>query len=151
MTPEDFSTQVMPQIVAAWERSCLCSSPGFVKLMSFDFRKYGRSPKALYDVEQIGYEIIERRFDTVSKWSRVPNSGAQECVRACPQCGTRCTVTSEQFNIRFDCTCFHFENDVVMAEVGLYLVGFTWLGEATETPDFRRAGDVQQFIEALTG
>lgn len=66
MTPDDFSTRVMPQIIAAWEQSCFCHSSGFLKLMSFDFRKYSVSPRALYDAEAIGYEIIERRFVKVS-------------------------------------------------------------------------------------
>jgi hypothetical protein len=149
MHTDSFSTQVMPQIVAAWERSCLCRSPGFLKLMSFDFRNYGHSPRALYDVERIGYEIIERRFVAVSNWVDVGHGGAQKSVRSCPQCGTRCTRTWEQFNIHFDCTCFNFDGSAVLAEMGLYLVGFYWLGEPCATPDFRQAASVEEFFAAL--
>jgi hypothetical protein len=150
MTPVDFATQVMPQIVAAWERSCLCRSPGFLKLMSFDFRKYGSSPTALYDVEAIGGEIIQKRFVKVRDWQDVPNSAAHVSVRACPQCGTLCTLTGEQFNIHFDCSCFQFDSDAGMADIGLYLVGFYWLGERNAFADFERAATVEQFLVALT-
>ena len=151
MTPEDFSTQVMPQIVAAWERSCFCQSPGFLKLMSFDFRSYGSGPRVLYDVDLIGAQIIDRRFVKVSEWQDVPRSAGQVSVVACPQCRTKCSRALEQYNAFFWCPWYRFDTAVKMADVALYLTGFYWLGESYATPDFQQAASVEQFLRALTG
>jgi hypothetical protein len=119
--------------------------------MSFDFRNYGHGPCALYDVEAIGYEIVERRLVKVTDWKDEPTGAASVSIRECPKCGTRCTRKYEQFNIHFDCTCYRFDNACRLADIGLFLVGFFWLGDRHIRSDFRRAASVEEFLEALIG
>jgi hypothetical protein len=147
---EDFKTRVLPQVVAAWERSCFCRSPGFLKLMSFDSRDYGHSAQVLYDVELIGEEIIYRKFTMVSDWGQDSNAPDVSVV-ACPKCGTRCARTTEQYTMGFWCSWFRFDTGVAKADVGLYLTGFYWLGKGVPIPDYRRAVSIQDFMKAITG
>ena len=62
MTPDEFHHSILPTILTAWERGCFCHSPGFLKLVSFNFEDYGIGPMAVVDSEILIAEIIGRRF-----------------------------------------------------------------------------------------
>jgi hypothetical protein len=147
-SPEGFRQQVLPRIVAAWERGCLCKVPGFLKLMSFDFSRYpGHYPMTLFEVEAIGDEIIGRRFRQIGE----PVRGATgvRTTYECPSCGGRCTGQWDQYNINFDCTVYDFGAPGAHAGEGLYVVGFFGLAGAWQVDDFRPAASVSEFLAFL--
>jgi hypothetical protein len=49
-----FAADVLPLVVEGWRRRCFCSHPGFLKLLSFDFRNYGHTPAELVDAQMRG-------------------------------------------------------------------------------------------------
>jgi hypothetical protein len=145
LRPEHFSQRVLPRIVEAWERGCLCKVPGFLKLMSFDFSRYpGKYPMTLYEVEAIGDGIIHRRFRRIGE--PVEDGWGVHTTYECPSCGGRCTGLWDQFNIHFDCTVYDFGVPDAHAGVGLYVVGFYGLGGPWQVDDFRRATSVDEFL-----
>ena len=153
MSPDEFTHDVLPVIVRAWEGGCLCAAPGFLKLMSFDFAKYSlgwATPMALYDVEAIGNEIIGKRFEKLSDWADAAGGYAKRQIRECPRCRTRCEVTFTQYNINFDCCRYDFgDQRRRAAKEGLYLVGFYGLGRRRRFSGFRQARTTLEFLEAI--
>jgi hypothetical protein len=147
MRPEVFTAEVLPLVVQAWERRCFCSAPGFQKLMSFDFSRYGSTPVALYDLEAIGTELIEKRFKKLSEPTRDPRSGKNRHSRECPQCATRCDVVWEQYSINFDCTYYEWNLPRPVVP-GTYLVGFYGFQGNWLFPDYRE-GTREQFFDAI--
>jgi len=147
MTPQEFSGEVLPRVVSAWERMCFCSSPGFVKLMSFDFSRYGTTPVALYDQEALGDEIITKRFTRITEPVPDPRSGTNRHIRQCPACGRRCEVVWDQYSINFDRAYYDFGQAEVAIQ-GIYLVGFYGFRGNWSFPDYK-PGTTIEFLAAI--
>ena len=147
MTPEEFSATVLPRIRDSWVKRCLCESPGFWKLLSYDFRDHQSGPQALEDSEIVGYEIVRKQFKMLAK----EDSGVEDDVTSyqCPQCGVRCTSHWEQFSINFDRMYYRVSPGQEVADIGLYLVGFWGFPPIQPPPDFRLAENVDQFLAYL--
>lgn len=151
MTPKEFSETIVPIVEKVWEQSCLCTVPGFLKLMSFDHRKDGdaSNPVALADVELLGRAVIMKHFEKVSDWVDEPRSQGQLQTRRCPACRTQCAVTWEQFSINLDFYRFEFATPCERAEVGLYLTGFYGFRGPWDFPGFRKATSAPDFLRAI--
>src|SRR3954464_3600009 len=116
MTPKEFAADVLPVIKASWQSHCLCSNPGFRKLLSFNFQDYRdrpstlvdrAGPMALMDSEIVGHHII---VSTFARAACPPNSPDQDKVRiyTCPRCETRCQQTWEQYSINMERSYYQF-------------------------------------------
>ena len=149
MTPTEFTSLVMPEVVDLWSRGCLCQRPGFLKLISFDFRKLGLSPVALFDLETICQAMILARFPKTSDWTPVPRSRASVATYLCPDCGTVCHAEWEDYSVSFSRTAMTFDGPAKAAAMGACLVGFHGYGTLVPLADFRRAPSVAEFLVAL--
>jgi hypothetical protein len=144
MTPDEFRQRVLPLVLAAWEKKCLCHSAGFRKLLSFNFQDYGNGPVGLVDSEAIGHEIVRSRFKKLGEPSEgSPGEWTQRFE--CPQCGARCRETCEDFSIHMWRSFYRFEDTAARADVGYFLVGFY----AFRREDFERVHDFQPAISEV--
>lgn len=152
MTPDEFREAVLPDVVAAWRRSCMCTSPGFRKLLAFDFRDYdGIGPVGLADTEILIDVIVRNEFTAQGE----PVSGAGETTQdyVCSQCGVRCTVHHEDYSINMACSVVDFADAEISASTGLYLVGFYGFKREDfgKVDDYRKAVSRDEFLRALSG
>jgi len=65
-SPETFAADVVPVLVERWRRRCFCGSPGFLKVLSFDFRDYGNVPAQLVDSAMLWGAIVGKHLDRSS-------------------------------------------------------------------------------------
>lgn len=149
MTPEEFRENVLPAILTAWDRACFCVSPGFQKLVSFNFEDYGIGPVGLADSQMVGLDIIHNRFTHCDDES--PPSESRARLFECPQCHARCTETFEDYNIWMYRTFFTFVDDRPIAPTGLYLVGFYGFDRAdfAKIDDFHEAESTAEFVRQI--
>ena len=108
MTPDEFRDRVLPRIVTAWDAHCLCQSPGFRKLLSFNFRDYGRRTIGLADAEILIQEIIRRTF--IRQGEPTSDQGELAQVYLCPQCGGSCTELYAEFSVSMYHSCVTFDS-----------------------------------------
>lgn len=151
MIPEEFRKTVLPRVVAAWDDRCFCASPGFQKLLSFDFRDYGVVPTGLADSEILIDAIIRERF--TRRGEPQSHQGESRQAYVCPQCQATCTELYAEFSISMYQSTVIFHNDPKAAAEGLYLVGFYGFKEDAfgKITDYRRASTVEAFMQELTG
>jgi hypothetical protein len=151
LTPQAFAADVLPGLVERWQRRCFCSSPGFLKLLSFDFRDCGNTPAELIDSEMAWDAIVGKRFVPVGDWSEV--SGESQRTFRCPQCGSEMLTRSEQYSINMWPATSRPTDARVIAPTGLYLVGIRYLQgfDPKSVHDFRLAGSVDEYIASITG
>jgi hypothetical protein len=97
LSPEAYTAEVLPVLVKRWQRRCFCGSPGFLKLLSFDFQDYGNVPAALLDSEIAWGAIIGKHFTPAGGWAEVGEE--QQRTFRCPQCGLELRTRSEQYSI----------------------------------------------------
>jgi hypothetical protein len=149
MTPDEFSESVLPQIVTAWDDRCFCANPGFLKLVSFNFRDYDIGPTALADSEILIDAIIRQRF--VRRHEPESRHGEVSQAYECPQCGATCTELYAEFSIRMRQSTATFDLTPVLARKGLYLVGFYGFNgeEFGKIHDFQRTSTPDDFIGQL--
>ena len=150
MTPDEFQKRIVPTIIAAWERGCFCRSPGFRKLVSFNFEDYGIGPVALADSEILIQEIIRGRF-TRDGEANSDGMGTSSQVYRCPKCGARCTETYAEYSVSMFRSFVIFETVPEKAASGIYLVGFRGFKQAdfAKIRDFRLTSDEDEFLASL--
>lgn len=148
MTPDEFREAVLPRIMADWEAECLCASPGFQKLLSFDFRDYGIGPVGLADTEILIDAIVRQRFLRQDKSESSSGEVQQVCI--CPQCQATCTERYAEFSISMYQSVVTYEQPK-LALTGLYLVGFYGFkrDEFDKVDDFQRASTTEEFLRRL--
>ena len=149
MTPEEFHETVLPAILSAWDEQCFCASPGFQKLVSFDFRDYGIGPTGLADSEILIQSIIRDRFKQQERRSEHEISTQ---VHLCPQCKASCTERYEEYSINMYQSSVTYDRHPNRSATGLYLVGFYGFRqrEFALVHDFQRAATVEQFVREVT-
>ena len=151
MTPDEFHETVVPEVIAAWQQHCFCASPGFQKLLSFDFRDYGIGPVALADAEILIDVIIRQRFARVGEAISGPGETIQDQI--CPKCQRRCTVRYDEFSINMARATVVFANPLTRATNGKYLVGFYGFkqDDFAKVHDFQKVATCQEFLRELKG
>ena len=152
MTPDEFRSEVLPQILTAWERGCFCPAPGFRKLVSFDFRDYAIGPVGLADSEILIDSIIRQQFTTLSQLDDSEVSEISTTYQ-CPNCGATCTEIYAEFSISMYRSTVRFDGGSPAADEGLYLVGFYGFNreEFARIDDFRRTESVEEFVRFVSG
>ncbi|MCB9854099.1 MAG: hypothetical protein H6818_00315 [Phycisphaerales bacterium] len=150
MTPEEFRQALLPDLLEAWQRECFCASPGFRKLVSFNFEDYGIGPVGLADSQILGLEIIQNRFLKID--NAAATSPAQSRLFECPKCRARCTETYEDYNIWMYRTYFTFVNDGPIAQTGLYLVGYYGFSRSDfeKIADYQPAASAEVFLQQMS-
>jgi len=149
MTPDEFRSHALPQILTAWQEGCFCASPGFRKLLSFDFQNYEIGPVGLADSEILIDSIIRKEFKSLSESGTFETTTIYEC----PNCGTTCTECYADYSINMYRSTVTFDGDPAPAGEGLYLVGFYGFNreEFARIIDFRRTESVEEFVRFVTG
>lgn len=149
VTPDEFRETVLPQIVSAWERQCLCASAGFLKLVSFDFGDYDTRPVGLADTEIVIGSIIRERFTRQGEMSHQAGDRLQRYV--CPQCQAACAEHYAEYNIWMYRTCVRYDASPALAPCGYYLVGHYGFERADfeKVRDFQKAASTEQFLASL--
>jgi hypothetical protein len=139
-------------MLTAWESGCFCRSPGFLKLLSFNFEDYKIGPVGLADSEILIHEIIRGRFTRDGEPSS-DGMGTTQQSYLCPNCGARCRETYAEYSISMYRSFVLFENAPEMAATGVHLVGFYGFQQSdfAKIHDFRPAADDAEFITAITG
>ncbi|MCA9254324.1 MAG: hypothetical protein KDA33_01745 [Phycisphaerales bacterium] len=152
MTPEEFRQRTFRTLVRAWNQQCFCDSPGFQKLMSFDFHKYGTNPVGLADTEILIDEIIRERFEKQGADTGPDPAGAWPTYR-CPQCGATCDLGWQDYSISMNCSTVKFHGRRKRARVGLYVIGFYGFKRSSFEPikDFRRASSAKAYLKHVAG
>lgn len=152
MTPAEIRREVFPELIRAWKRRCFCASPGFQKLISFDFRDYDIiGPVGLADTEILIDEIIRERFTKAKRHQSRTSDEWPDYI--CPQCGAKCSVGWEDFSISMNRSVAQFDGDFPQSETGLYLVGFYGFdrSEFARIKDFRQTVDAEEYRRFITG
>lgn len=152
MTPDEFRQRVLPTVVAAWELACFCRSPGFLKLLSFNFEDYGVGPVGLADSEILIHEIVRGQFTREGEPTSDGMGTTQQAYR-CPKCGACGTETYAEYSISMYRSFVLFDNAPKMSSTGLYLVGFYGFEQAefSKIHDFHQARDEDEFVTTLIG
>jgi hypothetical protein len=152
ITIEEINESIVPELLRRWDKQCYCRNKNFLKLISFDFRHYGHSPMALIDAEFVIYDVMFKRFERVSGWTKVRDGS--ERVDRCPQCGLQFHSLFEQYSINMDCTVSRPSEQLPIAETGYYVAGFhRFVGsdrELRKVTDFQPAASVEAFMDSIT-
>lgn len=151
ISPEVFRADVLPILVELWSRQCFCRSPGFLKLLSFDFHDYGHVPAELIDSELIWSAIVGKHFMPVADWSEV--HGEQHRHFRCPQCGAMWLTRSEQYSINMWPITAKPTQSGEIAATGLYLLGMRYFEgfAAAAVSDFRLAESIDEYVASVSG
>ncbi len=149
MTPYEYNEQVLPSILEEWEKKCFCSSPGFQKIVSFNFRDYGIGPAGCADTEILIHTIIREKF---TKEGDVAGEYETRQKYRCPQCGALCTEEYADFNINMY-RSFAFYEISNKGDEGLYMTGFYGfdMSEVSQIHDFSQTEDIEEYLEYLKG
>jgi len=149
LTHEEFVHELLPKIVAAWETRCFCSSPGFRKLLAFNFCDYHSHPMTLVDSELIGHHLVRSRFPRTQEVRHSAGEIFQEYQ--CPQCKTRCLESYNEYSISMYRSYYEFAGTVTRADVGLYLVGIRAFSkhDFDAVTDYREAASKQEYFQTL--
>ncbi|HPF41454.1 MAG TPA: hypothetical protein P5081_22125 [Phycisphaerae bacterium] len=152
MTPEEFRQRTFRTLANAWKQGCFCDSPGFQKLMSFDFQKYGTNPVGLADTEILIDEIIRNRFKKEGG-DKAPDPAAGWPTYTCPQCGATCDVGWQDYSISMNCSTVKFHGRRKRAKVGLYVIGFYGFSKKSfeKIRDFKRASSAKAYLKHVAG
>jgi len=151
LTIAKFRSEVLPNILHAWELGCFCRNPQFRKLIASNFDDYEpRVPANLVDAEILIAELICKRFEHLGERDLLKRVGPQ--TWRCPQCGLPFLMTYEDYSISMYRTIVRPLDSLPIAPVGFYLIGFRSFAEfkLTRISDFRRAESVPRFIHDLT-
>jgi hypothetical protein len=146
-----FAKELLPALVDKWQQKCFCSSPGFLKVLSFDFQQYRCMPAELLDSELLWNAIVGEHFQRLGEWAYV--DGEQQCDFRCPQCGLELRTRSEQYSINMWPAKSRPTDARALADVGLYVIGFrSFQGFPFKLiRDFRLAESCEEFVASITG
>ena len=149
-----FAEEVIPALVQKWEQKCFCSNPGFLKLISFDFKNYSQNsqpiaPAELTDSQQL-WSVLVGKYQPLGDWTE--SDGQLHRMYNCPQCGLPLRSHSQQYSIHmWPCTTLPTDARPLTA-TGLYVVGYhAFAGKFHPNwiPDFRPAKSVEEFINSI--
>ena len=149
MTPDEFRESVLPAIEKAWQDQCLCDSPVFRKLVSFNFDDYGVGPTGLADAEILIDEIIRKKFEKTGDVTEEISSISQRF--RCPRCGSACTEFWREFNINMSFSHVLFDKQPKRSDDAYYLVGFFGFArhDFANVSDFHRSPSTDDFLQRL--
>lgn len=148
-TSEKFIGEILPVILASWGAHCFCVSPGFRKLLSFNFEDYGTSVMQLVDAELVGYHVVKANFDPVGgMWKR--NGDTIQLYR-CKRCSARCEQIYADYSLVAYRSYYRFLDEAKPAAVGVYLIGMQGFSieDYKKVHDFREAASVSEFLGFL--
>lgn len=150
MTPDEYRTSVLPQIISAWEQHCFCANPFFQKLLSFNFDDYGIGPIGLADTEILVSDLVMQRFDKDEQADEVNRD--MSLGYRCPQCHAKCIEVYREFSISMNVCYALFDEPRVLADKASYLIGFFGfdLEDIGRIKDFQRTESVEGYLESLT-
>jgi len=150
ITPNVFSSDVLPWVVESWSRECLCANPGFLKLLSFDFLDYGQTPAALVDSELIWGAIVGKHFISQGEWLAGTSNRPRRTFQ-CPQCGLKLVCESEQYSVNMWHTTSRPMLQRELASNGCYLVGIQSFKDFDyqSLTDFALAATVPDFLASI--
>jgi hypothetical protein len=151
LSPQAFAADVLPLLTDCWKRRCFCINPGFLKLLSFDFRDYSNTPAELLDSNMVWSEIIGKHFEPAREWSEV--DGEPRRVFRCPQCGLEMLSRSQDYSINMWPTISRPVDERTVAVKGLYIVGIHYIQgfDPHKVGDFELAESTEQFTASVTG
>jgi hypothetical protein len=140
----------VPELLRRWENRCFCRNGQFLKLISFNFENYGRSPMALMDTELVIVSLVIGRFERVQDW----DAGGERADR-CPKCGEVFLTRYEQYSINMERQTSRPRNALPMAAaIGQYCVGFSYFAHSEhglkKITDYRLVSSVEAFIDGIT-
>ena len=149
MTPDEYNKDVLHRVYREWKKKCFCSSPGFQKILAFNFEDYRIGPTGCADTEILIDKIIRFKFIKTG----LPDGEFETRQKyKCPQCGAICTEEYADYNIHMYRSFAVYENPDQAPE-GLFLVGFYGfdMSEVEKINDFRQTEDVDEYISCLKG
>ena len=151
LSPQTFAADVLPMLIDCWQTRCFCSNPGFLKLLSFDFRNYSNTPAELFDSNMVWSAIVGKYFVPLGEWSEV--DGEPRRIFRCPQCGLEMLSHSQDYSINMWPTISRPTDERIVASKGLYVVGIHYFQgfDPHKVTDFEFAESTEQFMAGITG
>ena len=145
LTPDQFRND----IVAAVKKDCRCATPGFQKIISFNFEDYGIAPTLLWDSEILIHEIIRSDFEALDEG--IQRQGDSKRRYRCGVCGRTCTETYTEFSINMYRSFVLFDEDL-RASTAEFVLGFRGfdVNDFDRITDFSRADNLDSYLSQLT-
>jgi hypothetical protein len=109
------------ELIEPLTKQCLCASPNFQKLVSFNFQDYSIAPTSLSDSEIFIQKNIRERFTAQSDWSNNVGEVYREYV--CPICKRKCKESYAEYSINMYRSYVTFEENLKSESVS-FLTGF---------------------------
>lgn len=109
------------ELIAPFASKCLCASPKFQKLVSFNFEDYTTSPISLWDSEVLIQKNIRERFTALDDWSN--DVGESYRNYECPTCKRKCKEAYAEYSINMYRSYVTFEENLRSKSVS-FLTGF---------------------------